>query len=213
LWQRLIEHLRQDPDSRRAVIELFDNERSLESHSKDTSCACTLQFLIRNGVLDLIVYMRSNDLVWGLPYDVFNFTMFQELLSCELHVPLGSYFHVAGSLHLYHRHEPLARRVLSNPNGLADFTMPPMPSGDVREQLAEFLRRESALRTNDPAPETRQTLNAYWTDLLDVIQWHRHAVSHGVEQTLGLLPRHNRYSPLVETLLNRRARYILPKLF
>ena len=47
--------------------------------------------------------MRSNDLWLGFPYDVFQFTCMQVLMSMELGIELGSYTHIAGSLHIYER--------------------------------------------------------------------------------------------------------------
>ena len=47
--------------------------------------------------------MRSNDLWLGFPYDVFQFTCMQVLMSMELGIELGSYTHIAGSLHMYKR--------------------------------------------------------------------------------------------------------------
>ena len=39
----------------------------------------------------------------GFPYDVFQFTCMQILMSMELEVEIGTYTHIAGSLHLYER--------------------------------------------------------------------------------------------------------------
>ena len=47
--------------------------------------------------------MRSNDIWFGLPYDIFQFTSLQILLSMELGVGIGTYTHICGSLHLYER--------------------------------------------------------------------------------------------------------------
>ena len=71
--------------------------------TKDLPCTISLQYLIREGALHCIVYMRSNDLWLGFPYDVFCFTAFQTKLAMELGVKLGTYTHIAGSLHLYER--------------------------------------------------------------------------------------------------------------
>lgn len=51
----------------------------------------------------MTTYMRSNDLWFGFPYDVFQFTCMQILMSMELELELGTYTHIAGSLHLYER--------------------------------------------------------------------------------------------------------------
>jgi thymidylate synthase len=45
--------------------------------------------------------MRSNDLLWGTPYDVNGFCFIQEMLASWLGVELGNYIHQAGSMHLY----------------------------------------------------------------------------------------------------------------
>ena len=64
-------------------------------------CTCTLQFLARGVKLDLIVYMRSNDVIKGLPHDIFCFTMLQEIAARRLSLEPGIYKHCVGSLHLY----------------------------------------------------------------------------------------------------------------
>jgi thymidylate synthase len=47
--------------------------------------------------------MRSNDIWMGFPYDVFSFTAMQCLMAMELGLGIGTYTHIAGSLHLYER--------------------------------------------------------------------------------------------------------------
>ncbi len=92
--------LTRDPDSRQAVMSIYHGP-SHQREMLNVPCTCTLQFFIRNGVLELTVYMRSNDLWWGTPYDVFQFTLMQELIATALGIPMGTYTHVAGSGHLY----------------------------------------------------------------------------------------------------------------
>lgn len=98
--ERVEKLLRNDPTSRRAVIQIYD-EQDLLSDSKNTPCTLTLQYLVRDGKLVAITNMRSNDLVRGLTYDVFVFTMLQEFIATQLGIPMGQYFHNAGSFHLY----------------------------------------------------------------------------------------------------------------
>ena len=116
-----------------------------------------MQVLIRNGLLHLIVQMRSNDVVWGLPYDVFLFTMIQELLARTLGLELGTYVHGAGSLHLYERHLDLAQQVLRE--------APPdwreMPVMQPIEALPAFLAAEQAIRSGGHGP----ALPPYWDAL------------------------------------------------
>lgn len=97
-----------DRYTRQAVIHIKDARNTLESPTKDMPCTVCLQFFIRpdnEGIdrLHMTTYMRSNDMWMGYPYDIFQFTCMQIQLSMELGVALGTYTHIAGSLHLYER--------------------------------------------------------------------------------------------------------------
>ena len=99
-WGYVKNLLREDQMTRRAVIHIKDAQ---VVDSKDINCTMTLQFLIRDGKLDMIVNMRSNDIWLGFPFDVFQFTCMQQLMAIELGVGFGKYVHHVGSLHLYER--------------------------------------------------------------------------------------------------------------
>ena len=101
--QMVEEMLRRDPASRQAVIHIKQARDLVEYPSKDVNCTVCLQFFIREGKLYMTTYMRSNDLWMGFPNDVFQFTAMQIYLAMRLGVKLGSYTHIAGSLHLYER--------------------------------------------------------------------------------------------------------------
>lgn len=99
-WEYVKDKLRQDPNSRQAVIHIKDPDFH---PTKDLPCTVCLQYLIRDGKLHATTYMRSNDIWLGFPYDVFSFTCLQILMAFELGVEIGTYTHIAGSLHLYSR--------------------------------------------------------------------------------------------------------------
>lgn len=100
--QALIQ-LRDNPNSRQVVLHIKEARNLIDSPTNDLNCTVCLQLFIRDGKLYMTTYMRSNDLWMGFPYDVFQFTCLQTLLAMELDVELGTYTHVAGSLHLYER--------------------------------------------------------------------------------------------------------------
>ena len=99
-WEFVRNELEENPNSRRAVIHI---KEASDKESKDVNCTVCLQFFIRDNKLHLTTYMRSNDLWMGFPYDVFQFTNMQILMSMELGRNIGTYTHIAGSLHLYER--------------------------------------------------------------------------------------------------------------
>ena len=99
-WEYVRKLLSDAPETRQAVIHIKE-PRNIPS--KDVNCTVSLQFLLRDNKLYLTVYMRSNDLWLGFPFDVFQFANMQILMAMELGVELGTYTHIAGSLHLYER--------------------------------------------------------------------------------------------------------------
>lgn len=101
-WEYVKGLLKKDPNTRQAVIHIKD---ASNKPTKDTPCTVSLQFLLRNGQLNLTTYMRSNDIWLGFPYDVFSFTCLQIIMAFELGVEIGEYTHIAGSLHLYTRNK------------------------------------------------------------------------------------------------------------
>ena len=101
--QMVEDMLTKDPNSRQAVIHIKDPIDYRDYPTKDVPCTVCLQYFIREGKLHSTTYMRSNDLWTGFPYDVFCFTCFQIMLAFRLGVEIGTYTHIAGSLHLYQR--------------------------------------------------------------------------------------------------------------
>ncbi len=93
--------LERDPDSRQAVISVFDSSRDLNRVKKDIPCTIALHFMQRGEDLELNVTMRSNDAWLGTPYDFTQFAIAQASIAQALGLRPGLYVHSAGSLHLY----------------------------------------------------------------------------------------------------------------
>lgn len=165
---RVISVLRGKPDSRQAVVQLFDRGDTLKPHS-DIPCTCTLQFVIRDRRLHMLTSMRSNDAWLGLPHDVFAFTMIQELVARSLGVELGEYRHAVGSLHLYAPHYQKAIRYLDEGWQPAK-PMPPMPQGDPWPSVRLLLKAEAAVRNgNADGFGMSDALDPYWADLATLL--------------------------------------------
>jgi thymidylate synthase len=162
--KNIIDLLYKKPSSRRAVIQLFDAEDLSKEH-KEIPCTCTLQFLLRNNHLNLIVNMRSNDAFLGLPHDVFAFTMLQEIISRTLNVELGEYFHSVGSLHLYSDNIEKAKQYLDEGFQSTDNPMPSMPRKDPWPAIAEILNHEKLFRLKKLTSIPKTRLDSYWADL------------------------------------------------
>lgn len=98
--QNVLEVLKNDINSRRAILNISDPQLN-KLITKDLQCTIAIHFLVRNNKLNMTVYMRSNDIVYGLPYDSIYFMSIQNYLATELNIEIGSYVHHATSMHLY----------------------------------------------------------------------------------------------------------------
>ena len=104
-WNYVLAKLRADPSSRQALLTLW---RPSPGTTRDVPCTVSWQFLIRRRRLHLLATMRSSDIWLGLPYDVFNFTMIQNLTAGVLGLRPGTFYLDLGSSHLYEHDAPRA---------------------------------------------------------------------------------------------------------
>jgi thymidylate synthase len=100
----VIERLKNDPDSRQAVVTIWNPVLDLLPDKRDYPCTILHQFRIRDNKLNMSVYMRSNDVWLGAAYDFFQFTRVQIAIASVLGIAPGTYAHHVGSLHIYEQH-------------------------------------------------------------------------------------------------------------
>lgn len=146
-WENVRRLLRQDKETRRAVLN-FRVEDDVSSPTNDLSCTNTIQFMARDGKLHAFTSMRSNDAIWGVPYDVFLFTCLQELMALEVGLEVGRYYHATSSMHVYQRHYEVAR-VVAEEEVVESGRMPRMASVQAVKELAqeEVLIRSQGVRS------------------------------------------------------------------
>ncbi|MCK1798992.1 thymidylate synthase [Streptomyces sp. XM4193] len=204
-WASVAETIRQDPDTKRAVIQIFEPRELLVPANPDVACTLALQFLLREGSLHAVAYMRANDAYRGMVSDVFSFTFLQEVMARQLRVPVGTYTHVAGSLHLYRPDVAGAVRLMEEDALGRPSTdrMPPLPEGDHRPHLARVLEVEEGLRTGALRLESDGIaalgLPAYWAHVVTLFELHRRALA--AEPAAGLA---DSLPPLYRRLMHRR---------
>ena len=99
--ESVINILKNDPNSRQAVAQIWDVS-DIEKVTKDKACNMSIVFRIRAGELCMIVYNRSNDMIWGAyGANVVQFSMIQEYVAAHLNLPMGEYTQVTNSYHVY----------------------------------------------------------------------------------------------------------------
>lgn len=96
------------PEQRQVVLQIWDPRTDFpssdgRSRARDIPCNIVAMLKVVGGRLEWTQVMRSNDLVMGLPYNLVQWTTMQEVLAGWLGLEVGSYFHIADSLHVYDR--------------------------------------------------------------------------------------------------------------
>ncbi|GIH69141.1 thymidylate synthase [Sphaerimonospora thailandensis] len=196
-WDHVVDLLRRDAGSKRAAMVIMRPTELADPGNPDVACTLALQFLLRDGALHTVAFMRGNDAWIGLACDVFSFTVIAEYTAQHLGVPLGTYTHLVSSMHLAVADLPRAEATLAETAApaLDPPTMP--PTGP--DTLATVLEWEQRLRTNDsplnPKAADVAMLDPYWQHVLALFEVHRQivhqdgTVSGGVLDTLPALYR------------------------
>lgn len=98
----VIEVLREDPDSRRAVIAMWDPSLDIYGGKRDIPCNTHIYLRITAGKLDMTVCNRSNDIIWGMTgANAVHMTFLQELIANVLNIPVGYYRVFTNNAHIY----------------------------------------------------------------------------------------------------------------
>lgn len=117
----IVELLKENPNSRRAVIQMYDCMTDIdvtEKALKDVPCNVVLHVQMRSDfrgatfprVLDMELFCRSNDLIWGATgANAVHFSILQEYLAARLGVEVGALYQVSCNMHAYgHTYTPIS---------------------------------------------------------------------------------------------------------
>ena len=96
----VIEELKKDPWSRRAVMDIRSPE---DIGSDDPACWQHAQYFIRDGALHCKILFRSNDACKASFMNAFALILLQNKIADALGLPVGTYTHRANSFHCYAR--------------------------------------------------------------------------------------------------------------
>src|SRR3972149_3947084 len=110
----IVKALAVDPFTRHAVLLVENDVTEVGTHA--LPCTVAVQFLLRRGALNAVVFMRSSDAAWGLPYDLFQFSLLTACVAAsvgsvreEVVLP-GSVQFCLGSAHVYDASKDVALR-------------------------------------------------------------------------------------------------------
>lgn len=105
--------LRSDPETRRAIIVLYDPASDSDLGCKETPCITSIYFKMAEGKLTATAIIRSNNMLLGWPANIYQAHLLQKYVADELGVGTGPITTISHAAHIRREHEDDARKILS----------------------------------------------------------------------------------------------------
>lgn len=191
----VVETLKANPSSRQAVCNIWDPTVD-STPGKDIACNNWLTFSCRNGLLDLMVGIRSNDAMWGWSgINAFEWSVLLEVVAGLTGLKMGSLHFAVTSFHLYEQHWPKAQK-LADLNGNFMYSDSPWFQATGRNMASfddlakQWFDLERRIRTGQPVgldvdefPEPMlqswlRVLQWYWSGNIKFVEQYRNTRLH-----------------------------------
>ncbi len=140
--------------TRQAIINIgdppkdcFDKDGKIKI-TKDFPCTRLLHFQkqSKTNKLNLTVYMRSNDLLWGASaVNIFNFTFMLEYFAQILGLEIGEYYHITNNFHYYEEFDEVVRSI----SNVKEITDSPFIYSKSFHNLSEFDKKINLLKVEE----------------------------------------------------------------
>lgn len=96
--------LKSNPTSRQCVLQIWDHRLDLGTQTKDHACNVAATFQISNDTLDMSLFCRSNDVIWGaLGANAVHFSVLMEYVARRVGVMIGTMTQISVNWHAYEK--------------------------------------------------------------------------------------------------------------
>jgi len=127
--------------TRRSVVDIYQSELDSGVETKDLPCNNMIHFYVSDGKMNMNVFSRSADLVWGVTnVNIPEWTFLQEYVAQRVGVPVGIYSHWCTNLHVYDFTKVQVEKALELNTLQTPLATKPcvFPEGDTEESRAFF---------------------------------------------------------------------------
>ena len=110
---RVLYDLKHNPQSRRIMTNIYNFEDLHEMNLYP--CAYSMTFNVTGDTLNGILNQRSNDVLTANNWNVVQYAVLLIMMAQVSGLKAGELVHVIADAHLYDRHIPIVKKILSNP--------------------------------------------------------------------------------------------------
>ena len=117
-WEWCQNRLSKNPNTLQAIMH-FNRPKDQYIENLDQPCTVFTQFTVTDGKLNFHSFMRSNDVIYGTPYNIAYFKLLQERMlnylneTQNLGLEFGYLHHNVTSLHLYEDKIDIAKKIVN----------------------------------------------------------------------------------------------------
>ncbi len=148
LIDNLIETLKNSPGNRRMVISLWQNEW-LETAALP-SCVWNSQWNITGGRLNTLVTSRSSDVPLGLPFNVVQYAVLNELIAQAVGLRPGKMTFITNDAHIYKNQiDGIKEQIEKYEKAVKDGTLPEAPKLWINPEIKDFHQFDNSRELKD----------------------------------------------------------------
>lgn len=150
--QRAVELIKNDPDSRRIIVNAW-NVGELEQMAL-TPCHCLFQFFVADGRLSCQLYQRSCDVGLGVPFNIASYALLTMMMAQVCDLRPGEFVWTGGDVHIYSNHiDALKEQLTRTPRPL-----PLMTIKNRGQDIFHFRYDDFKLINYDPHPTLKMEI-------------------------------------------------------
>lgn len=147
--ERLIEGIRDNPDSRRHIVSAW-NVAEIDEMALPP-CHCLFQFWVHDGGLSCQLYQRSADVFLGVPFNIASYALLTMMVAQVCGLEAREFIHSFGDVHLYLNHVDQARTQLAR----RPQPLPRMHLNQMVESIFDFEFGDFELVGYEPQPHIK----------------------------------------------------------
>jgi len=153
--QNAVDLLKNNPSSYRIIVSAWNvgDIQGLIKGVKTAPPAChtLFQFNVIDGKLSCMLFMRSNDVFLGAPFNIAQYALLTMMMAQVTGLKLGDYIHCNGDVHIYKNHlEQVKEQLTRTPRKLPKMKINP----DVKD-IFSFKIEDFELVDYDPLPSIK----------------------------------------------------------